>query len=165
MRSRIWGWNRGLKLQLSHFLAYRTLSKLSSWSHLSLFSFTYKMGVRLFYLLWVILQIILEHLGKASGNALKKKKSFLGFPWKLSGKESTCQCERHRFDPWSGKIPHAEEQISPCAATPKPVFESLCSTMREATSEKPTQCRPRSPQPEKSPRSNEGPAQPRIIHE
>ena len=78
MRSRIWGWNRGLKLQLSHFLAYRTLSKLSSWSHLSLFSFTYKMGVRLFYLLWVILQIILEHLGKASGNALKKKKIFPG---------------------------------------------------------------------------------------
>ena len=36
------------------------------------------MGVRLFYLLWVILQIILEHLGKASGNALKKKKIFPG---------------------------------------------------------------------------------------
>ena len=23
----------------------------------------------------------------------------------LSGKESTCQCRRHRFDPWVGKIP------------------------------------------------------------
>ena len=28
-----------------------------------------------------------------------------GLPWWLSGKESTCQCRRHRFDPWSRKIP------------------------------------------------------------
>ena len=28
-----------------------------------------------------------------------------GLPWWLSGKESTCQCRRHRFDPWVGKIP------------------------------------------------------------
>ena len=26
-------------------------------------------------------------------------------PWWLSGKESACQCRRHRFDPWVGKIP------------------------------------------------------------
>ena len=25
--------------------------------------------------------------------------------WWLSGEESTCQCRRHRFDPWVGKIP------------------------------------------------------------
>ena len=30
-----------------------------------------------------------------------------GLPWWLSGKESTCHCRRHRFSPWSGKIPHA----------------------------------------------------------
>ena len=32
----------------------------------------------------------------------------LGFPWWLSGKESTCQCRRHRrleFDPWIRKLP------------------------------------------------------------
>ena len=29
------------------------------------------------------------------------------------GKESTCQCRRHGFDPWSGKIPHALEQLRP----------------------------------------------------
>ena len=40
-----------------------------------------------------------------------------GFPWWLSGKESTYQCRRHGFDPWSGKIPHAEEQLSPWATT------------------------------------------------
>ena len=26
-------------------------------------------------------------------------------PWWLSGKESTCQCRRHRFDPWVGGSP------------------------------------------------------------
>ena len=26
-------------------------------------------------------------------------------PWWLSGKESACQCRRHRFHPWVGKIP------------------------------------------------------------
>ena len=25
--------------------------------------------------------------------------------WWLNSKESACQCRRHRFDPWSGKIP------------------------------------------------------------
>ena len=33
---------------------------------------------------------------------------FTGFPGDASGKESTCQCrrhKRHRFDPWVGKIP------------------------------------------------------------
>ena len=31
-----------------------------------------------------------------------------GLPWWFSGKESTCQCrrhKRHRFDPWIGEIP------------------------------------------------------------
>ena len=28
-----------------------------------------------------------------------------GLPWWLSGKESTCQCRRHRFDALVGKIP------------------------------------------------------------
>ena len=29
----------------------------------------------------------------------------IGLPRWLSGKESTCQCRRHRFNPWVGKIP------------------------------------------------------------
>ena len=29
----------------------------------------------------------------------------IGLPRWLSGKETTCQCRRHRFDPWVGKIP------------------------------------------------------------
>ena len=32
-------------------------------------------------------------------------------------KESACQRRVHRFNPWSGKIPHASGQLSPCATT------------------------------------------------
>ena len=42
-------------------------------------------------------------------------KTIAGLPWWLSGKESTCQCRKHKFDPWSRKTPHAAEQLSPCA--------------------------------------------------
>ena len=35
-----------------------------------------------------------------------------GLPWRLSGIESVCQCQRRSFDPWSGKIPQAVEQLS-----------------------------------------------------
>ena len=38
----------------------------------------------------------------ASGN------SCLRLPWWLSGRESTSQCGRQGFDPWSGKIPQSQ---------------------------------------------------------
>ena len=41
----------------------------------------------------------------------------LGLSRWLRGKESACQCRTHRFDPWSGKIPHAEELLSLYATT------------------------------------------------
>ena len=44
----------------------------------------------------------------------------LALPWWLSSKESACQCRRHGFDPWSRKIPHAVEQLRPCATTIEP---------------------------------------------
>ena len=49
-------------------------------------------------------------------------------PQWLIGKESACQYRRHRFDPWSGKTPHAAGQLSPCAATVEPVLQSLGAT-------------------------------------
>ena len=49
----------------------------------------------------------------------------MGLPWWLSGKKSACQCKRYGFDPWSRKIPHAVEQVSPCATTTE-----LCSRAR-----------------------------------
>ena len=42
--------------------------------------------------------------------------------WWLSGKKSACQCRRHRFDPWSRKNPHIEEQLSLCTVTIEPVL-------------------------------------------
>ena len=35
------------------------------------------------------------------------------FPGGSVGKKSACQCQGHRFHPWSRKIPHASEQLSP----------------------------------------------------
>ena len=69
---------------------------------------------------------------KSQGSAL---------PWWHSGWESAYQCRGRWFDPWSGKIPHAEEQLSPCATTTGPVSHnywspcawSPCSATREAT--------------------------------
>ena len=46
--------------------------------------------------------------------------SFLGLPWRLNGKESACQCRRHRFNSRSGKIPHAVAQLSPCPTAIEP---------------------------------------------
>ena len=73
----------------------------------------------------------------------------LGFPGSSSGKESFCHRRRDGFNPGSGKIPHAVEQLSPCATTTKPMLRSPgasraaatkarrpwspCSTAREAT--------------------------------
>ena len=39
-----------------------------------------------------------------------------GLPWWLSGKESTCQCRRHRFDSWVRNIPGRRQW------QPTPVF-------------------------------------------
>ena len=60
------------------------------------------------------------------------KKEWVGLSWWLSGKEPTRRCRRHRFDPWSGKIPHAVEQLSPRATTTETVLESPGTTASEA---------------------------------
>ena len=39
-------------------------------------------------------------------------KAALGNPWWLSGKEFACQCRRHGFDPWVGKIPWRRKWLS-----------------------------------------------------
>ena len=51
----------------------------------------------------------------------------------LSGKEFTCRCRRHGFNPWSRKLPHAAEQLCLCTSTIEPVLQSP-----EATSTEPT---------------------------
>ena len=51
----------------------------------------------------------------------------------LSGKEPIRQCRWHRFYLWSGKIPHATEQLSPWSTTTEPVFLNLEATTTEPT--------------------------------
>ena len=46
----------------------------------------------------------------------RSRKSYVGLPWWLSGKESVCQSRRHTFDPGVGKIPSRRKW------QPTPVF-------------------------------------------
>ena len=74
-----------------------------------------------------------------------------GFPCFLSGKESDCQWRRHRFDPWSRKIPRAMEDLSLYATTLEPALQSPEITMTEHTCPKPSQCEACTPQGEGRP--------------
>ena len=80
------------------------------------------------------------------------------------GSESSCQCRGHEFEPWSGRIPHAVEHLSPWATTTEPSCHNHqglqawgpCSATREATAISPrtaTKSSPRSLQIEKAPRA------------
>ena len=99
----------------------------------------------------------------------------IGLPWQLSGKESACHRRRRRYDPRSGKIPRAPEQLSLCALISEPVLQGPGDATTEAHTpracasqqEKPRQWKALAPQLESSPRSpppgsNEDPAQPKI---
>ena len=109
-----------------------------------------------------------------------------GFPWWLSGKESTCQCRRHGFDPWSGKILRRRAGtpvrchlywicvLEPTSHNYWALLQQLlklsppraCALQQEATAVRSlrtaTKNSPCSSQPEKSRCSNEDPAQPNI---
>ena len=50
------------------------------------------------------------------------KECYLGLPWWCSGWESACQGRGHEFVPWSGKIPHAAEQLGQCATAAEPAL-------------------------------------------
>ena len=54
-----------------------------------------------------------------------------GLPRWLCGKESTCQRRRHRFSPWSRRIPRATEQPSLRTTTTEPVLWSLGAATTE----------------------------------
>ena len=54
-----------------------------------------------------------------------------GLPWWLSGKESGYHCRRHGFNPWSGKISHASEALSPSTTTIEPALQSLGAATME----------------------------------
>ena len=78
-----------------------------------------------------------------------------GLPWWRSGWESTCQWRGHGCEPWSGKIPQAAEQLSPCStATEARAPRARAPQLREATAMRSprtaTKSSPRSPQLEKA---------------
>ena len=61
-----------------------------------------------------------------------------GLPWWRSGWESACQCRGHGFKPWSGKIPHAAEQLGPWATITEPVrLEPVLCNKKGRDNEKP----------------------------
>ena len=65
-------------------------------------------------------------------------KTALGLPRWRSGWEPACQCRGHGFEPWSGKIPHAAEQLSPCTTTTEPAhLEPVLRNERGRDSERP----------------------------
>ena len=57
----------------------------------------------------------------------------MGLPWWLRGKESTSQCRRLGFDPWSRTLTHATEQLNPYATTIESVLYSLGAMTMETT--------------------------------
>ena len=71
-----------------------------------------------------------EQTGRREEEAQLKyiQESISGLPCWLSGGEFTCQRRRHRFHPWSERIPHAMQQLSPWTQLLSP-----CSAAREAT--------------------------------
>ena len=85
---------------------------------------------------------------------LSLRKKFLGLPWWHSGWESACQCRGHEFEPWSGKIPHAAEQLGREPQLLSLRVWSLCSSTRKATIVRGPRTAmksgPCSPQPEKA---------------
>ena len=68
-----------------------------------------------------------------------RTKTSFGLPCWRSGWESACQCRGHGFEPWSGKIPHAAEQLGPWATTTEPArLETVLRNKRGRDSERPT---------------------------
>ena len=52
-----------------------------------------------------LLNIRVLSLWPKSGDYSDMQTSLLVLPWWLSGRDLACQCRRHRFDPWVGKVP------------------------------------------------------------
>ena len=92
------------------------------------------------------------------------KKSVIGLPWWRSGWESACQCRRHGFEPWSGRIPHAAEQLGREPQLLSLRVWSLCSAAGEAMKvggpRTAMKSGPHLPQLEKDLPRNEDPTQP-----
>ena len=73
-----------------------------------------------------------------SSEKTENEKEQGGLPWWHSGWDSACQCRGHGFEPWSGKIPRAAEQLGPWATTTEPArLEPVLGNKRGRDSERP----------------------------
>ena len=71
-------------------------------------------------------QYTLESVGQPTVQLEAQFISKWWLPWWLSGKESACQCRRHRFDLWVRKIPWRRKwQSTPGATHPLQPWKSL----------------------------------------
>ena len=105
---------------------------------------------------------------KIARNKINIQNSIVGLPWWRSGWESACQYRGHGFEPWSGKIPHAAEQLGPWATTTEPAcLEPVLCNKRGRNSERPAhhdeEWPPLAATREKPSHRNEDPTQPKII--
>ena len=70
--------------------------------------------------------------------SLSLKFNGVGLPWWRSGWESACWCRGRGFEPWSGRIPRAVEQLGPWATTTEPArLEPVLRNERGRDSERP----------------------------
>ena len=77
---------------------------------------------------------------KKDSNAFELKHIW-GLPWWHSGWESACQCRGHGFEPWSGRIPHATEQLGLWATATEPArLEPVLLNKRGRDGERPAHC-------------------------
>ena len=80
-------------------------------------------------------------VGKRHSMQMAIKRKLEGIPWWRSGWEYACQCRGHGFEPRSGKIPPAVEQLGPWATTTEPArLEPVLRNKRGHDSERPAHC-------------------------
>ena len=83
-------------------------------------------------------QTMSELCSNLSNNFQITKNKNARLPWWCGGWESACQCRGNGFKPWSGKISHAAEQLSPCATTTEPArLKPVLCNKRGCNSERP----------------------------
>ena len=72
----------------------------------------------------VVVVVIITITSSIGSKKVLIRNTDAGLPRWRSGWESACRCGGHGFEPWSGRIPHAAEQLGPCATTTEPALYS-----------------------------------------